>query len=291
MVNLKFAGNVVIKKQFNKLGKIMNKKIAFIGAGNMAIAMIRGLLLAGYDADQIIATGTNSEKLTQLQDELKIHVTTDNAEAIMQSDVVFLAVKPQLLKEVIEPLKEIIQSRRSIIISVAAGITFSQLHEWLGKDLSIVCAMPNLPVKIGEGMSGLFSPDLNDEDKKTVDTIFNLMGKSLWLEDESLMRVLSSLSGSGPAIIYYVIEALREAGAKLGLSFEDANTLSLQMVIGSVLMANADKDDVSKLRKQVTSPKGTTEQAIMTLEKGNLKMLMFEALNSAVKRSIELTKE
>lgn len=269
----------------------MNKRIAFIGAGNMASAIIRGLLLSGYDADKIIATATTLGKLTTLQDELKIHVTTDNAKAIIASDVVVLCVKPQTLKEVVAPLKELFQSHRPIVISVAAGITLSQLHQWLGDDLSIANVMPNLPVKIGEGMSGIYSPELNAEDKKTVDLIFSSCGKTLWLQDKSQMRVLSSLSGSGPAIIYYVIEALREAGAKLGLSFEDANMLSMQMILGSVLMAKEDKNDISELRKQVTSPKGTTEQAINTLEKGNFKTLMFEALNASVERSKELTEQ
>ena len=140
-------------------------------------------------------------------------------------------------------------------------------------------------------MCGLFSPELSNEDKKTVNTIFNLIGKTIWLDNESLMRVVSSLSGSGPAIIYYVIEALREAGEKLGLSMSDANTLSLQMVLGSALLAASDNNDITTLRQQVTSPKGTTEQAIATLEKGNFKSLMFEALNAAIERSKELTND
>ncbi len=137
----------------------------------------------------------------------------------------------------------------------------------------------------------LNSPALNDEDKQIVDSIFNLFGKTIWVHDELLMRVVSSLSGSGPAIIYYVIEALREAGEKLGLSKNDANKLSLQMALGSVLMAAADEHDITTLRHQVTSPKGTTEQAIATFEKGSFKQLMFEALNAAILRSEELTNE
>ena len=128
----------------------MNKKIAFIGAGNMAAAIIRGLLLSGYDANKIIASDLDSNKLTRLHDELKIQVSEDNTQAILQSDVIILAVKPQLLNEVIGPLKKIFQSRQPIIISVAAGITLSQLHHCLGNDLSVVRAMPNLPAKIGK---------------------------------------------------------------------------------------------------------------------------------------------
>lgn len=267
------------------------KKIAFIGAGNMASAIIRGLILSGYDEDMIMASDCDLNKLTQLQNELHINITQDNSSAISYADMVMLAVKPQMISQVLAPLKQSFQAQQPIVISMAAGITLLQLQQFIGSEIPIVCVMPNLPAKIGKGMTGLFSSRLNVDDIKAVDDIFNLIGKTIWLKDESLMRAVSSLSGSGPAIIYYIIEALREAGEKLGLSPSDANVLSQQMILGSVLMADADQNDVSILRKQVTSPKGTTEQAIAVFEKGNLKNLMFEALNAAVERSKELTKE
>jgi pyrroline-5-carboxylate reductase len=259
--------------------------IAFIGAGNMANCLIGGLIKKGHPANQIWASNRSAEKLNKLKNQ-GIHVTLDNNEAAKHADVIILAVKPQLIKDVCVSLSKVIQERAPLVISVAAGIRNTTLSTWLGNDIAIVRAMPNTPALLGLGVTGLCAnAQTTAEQQRLTENITNSVGTSVWLDDESHMDALTAVSGCGPAYFFLVMEAMIEAAVALGLSPEAAKALTLQTALGAAHMATQPEADPLTLRQQVTSPGGVTEQAIINFEQNGIRDLFKQALNAAVARS------
>jgi pyrroline-5-carboxylate reductase len=268
---------------------MIDKKIAFIGAGNMAKAIIGGLIKQGYDASNIIASGPRIENLQKIADEFSVKITTENVAAAQQADVVVLSVKPQMLKQVATELSPALM-HKPLIISLAAGITTESMGKWLQGNFSIVRAMPNTPSQVLLGASGLFANHTTSEsEKKIADAILSAVGIVSWVEKEDLINTVTAVSGSGPAYYFLFMEAMIEAAITQGLSKEVATQLTLQTMLGAASLAKQSELDIVELRRRVTSPKGTTEQAILSFEKDNIRETVKNAMQTCRYRAEELS--
>lgn len=262
--------------------------LAFIGAGNMSRAIIGGLLAEAYPAPSIWATGTNIAKLSDLADQ-GLHTSNNNSQAVLEADVVVLGVKPQVLKTVCLEIRDAVQQAKPLIISVAAGIMTESINEWLGGNVAIVRCMPNTPALVQTGASGLFANNqVDDSHKALASHIATATGIAVWVKDEAQINAVTAVSGSGPAYYFLMMEAMIEAGQKLGLTEEDARALTLQTALGAAKMACASEFDPKELRRRVTSPNGTTEKAIEAFLAGQLPETVETALTACSDRSKEL---
>lgn len=263
--------------------------IAIIGAGNMGLSLIGGLITDKHPANQIIATNPSSEKLAQLEQRFNIKTTTDNMAAAKTADVIIFAVKPQYIADVAKQLAPCIQEHRPLVISIAAGIKTAHLQKWLGNDIAIVRAMPNTPALIGCGATALYANDLvKTEQRNTAESMLRAVGLTLWVNKEDLMDTVTALSGSGPAYFFLMMEALQTAAEELGLPTETAKLLTLQTALGSARIAIESTHSLAELRKHVTSPGGTTEKALSILEEHQIRDIFKKTLSAAKARSEEL---
>jgi pyrroline-5-carboxylate reductase len=270
--------------------------IGFIGAGNMATALVGGLRAQGWPANRLWLSDRNEQQLEAHKSQ-GLRTTTDNAELLDKVEVIVLAVKPQVMASVLKPLAQQAQARRPLIISIAAGIPIDALARWLGgsvgeQSLPIVRAMPNTPSLVQAGATGLFASSAVSTDAKNLaERVMGAVGMTLWVEQEDLIDAVTAVSGSGPAYFFHVMEAMIAAGVKLGLSEQDARALTLQTALGAAQMAVASDVGPAELRKRVTSPGGTTERALRVFNESDL-MNMFEtALKACANRGIELALE
>lgn len=271
---------------------MQNSIISFIGAGNMAISIIKGLLNESYSVKNIWATNNNVDQLNKLKN-LNINLTTDNRHAVQIANIVILAVKPQILKSIAIEIADLIQEKKPLVISIAVGISLNNLEHYLSnKTLALIRCMPNTPALIGCGATGLFANQhCSNTQKNVAESIFRSIGTIVWLSKEEQIDVVAALSGSGPAYFFLFIEALEQAGIELGLSKETANLLTLQTALGSARMAIESKKSMTELREQVTSPGGTTERALKSLNNDNFSAIVKKALKEAKNRAEELAKD
>ncbi len=263
--------------------------ISFIGGGNMARSLIGGLIADGTDPSTLWVADASQEQLSAVKEHLAVNTTTSNLEAAAKADIVILAVKPQILSTVACELAEVARKHNPLFLSVAAGIREQDLNRWLGGNATIVRAMPNTPALIQSGATALVANNkVTQVQRNQAESIMRSTGLALWLESEAQMDVVTALSGSGPAYYFLIMEALEKAACDLGLAPETARLLTLQTGFGATKMALESSDTLEDLRRRVTSPGGTTEQAIKTLENGNIRHLLKEALEAAAHRSSEL---
>lgn len=266
-------------------------KIAFIGSGNMAAALIHGLVEDGYPVRHITAADPDRDKLAALERLDPINTTTDNAAAVAASDIIILSIKPQVAERVARELAPVLASRRPLVVSIAAGIRTTSLQRWLGGGLPIVRAMPNTPAMVQTGATALFATDeVSDDQRSHAESLLRAVGLILWLDDEDQMDAVTALSGSGPAYFFLIMEAMIKSAQSLGLSRDAAQLLTLQTALGAARMAMESDNDPAALRDRVTSPGGTTESAIGVLERAGLMDLFESALKAARDRSIELSR-
>jgi len=266
-----------------------NTTIGFIGAGNMANSLIRGLLAKGSQPSSIIVADVDSEKLEVLSSECGIRLA-DNQSIGREANVVVLAVKPQVMEEVCSNIS--LRDDSSLVVSVAAGTTVALLEKWLGDNTAIVRCMPNTPALVGKGATGLFANEfVSGEQKDLAKTLMDGVGISVWVENESDIDTVTAVSGSGPAYYFLFMEAMQETAAELGLSDDVARQLIYQTALGAADLAMKSTDSIAELRRKVTSPNGTTEVAIKSFEADQLRELVRKALTAARDRSIELAKE
>jgi pyrroline-5-carboxylate reductase len=272
----------------------MRKTITFIGAGNMSSSLIAGLVQDKADLD-IRVSDPNDAQIHALQKMgQSISTYNDNNKAVENSDIVVLAVKPQIMEIVCRELASAVKNKRPLIISIAAGITENKLNQWLGGTktdrLPIVRCMPNTPALVQSGMTGLFANDqVSEQQHSLAESILRAVGITLWFKDEDKLNAVTAISGSGPAYFFLVMEAMEQAAQKLGLTEKDARLLVLQTAFGSAKLALESHDDAATLRQKVTSKGGTTEAAINTLVAGGISGLFEKALIAARDRSIELS--
>ncbi|MGM0571702.1 pyrroline-5-carboxylate reductase [Marinobacter sp.] len=266
--------------------------IGFIGAGNMASAIIGGMLDSGFRAGSIWASAPDDEHLQTIRRKFGVSVTTDNRYCAQQADVVILAVKPQIMADVCRDIAPVVQNTRPLMVSIAAGLTSATLDEWLGGGLPLVRVMPNTPSLVGKGAAGLYANDaVTDDQKKTVESIFNSIGKALWLDDEEMLHAVTALSGSGPAYFFLMLESLEAAATEAGIEADTARALAIQTMAGAAEMAARSEHDPAQLKRNVMSPGGTTEQAVLTFEDGGMRALVEKAYKAAMTRSREMAKE
>lgn len=265
--------------------------IAFIGAGNMASSIIGGLVAQGYDAQTITASDPNESSLNALKERFGIQVSPDNNVACANADVVVLAVKPQVLKAVSQAMQPAIKAD-ALVVSIAAGIGSEDIANWLGENTAIVRCMPNTPALVGQGASGLYANQhVTTEQKALAEKLMSAVGINIWLDDENLIDSVTAVSGSGPAYFFLLMESMIEAGIQQGLSAEQAQQLTLQTAAGAATLAQKSDVDVAELRRRVTSPGGTTEQAILSFENAGFRTIVDEALDACAKRSQAMAKE
>ena len=265
--------------------------IGFIGAGNMAYALISGLINNGFPAVNIAVSDLSSELLSQRKTEFNLKVFTDNTDLVNNCDIIVLAVKPQVLFDVCDQIKNDI-SDKHLIISIAAGIRSHDINRWLGKGRAIVRTMPNTPALLGKGITGMFAnEEVSDEQKTNSEDIINAVGSSIWVESEDMVDAVTAVSGSGPAYFFLMIESMTKAGMALGLDEESANKLSIETALGAAMMAKNSSDNVYELRAKVTSPNGTTQAAIESFQDQDFEVVVSHALRAAYDRASELAQE
>lgn len=258
----------------------MTMTIGFIGAGNMASALVGGLLAKGFSPKQMSIADPNEQQLAIFK-EKGMFTSTNNSDIVLHADVLVLAVKPQIMKQMLEPLASSVQHKKPLIISIAAGINIHSLQTWLGGNMSIVRAMPNTPALVQAGATGLYANDfVSAAQKQQAHTILAAVGLSVWVEQESLIDSVTAVSGSGPAYFFYVMEAMIAAGQQLGLDEKTARALTLQTALGAAQMAIAADETPVQLRQRVTSKGGTTEQAIAVFDAANIQQTFYQALNA-----------
>ncbi len=265
--------------------------ICFIGGGNMARSIIGGLIARGNSASNITVCDPHTAALTKLQADFGVSVGQDNQTAVASADVVVLAVKPQVMGAVCRELAEHI-SPGVLVISIAAGINCTSLAGWLGQRTAIVRCMPNTPALVGEGASGLFaSAGVTPAQRQEAEAIMAAVGLVAWVDQEDLLDAVTAVSGSGPAYFFLAMEAMIAAGIKQGLTAETARTLTLQTALGAARLAQHSGEDVGELRRKVTSPGGTTEQAILSFENNNLRHIYEEAMQACADRARTMARE
>jgi pyrroline-5-carboxylate reductase len=268
---------------------MQNTTITFIGAGNMAHSLIGGLIADGYAATQLWATCPETEALQDLRVRFAIHTTPNNNEGAEQANIIVLAVKPPLLKTVATEIASIIQTKKPLVVSIAAGVREKDIQHWLGGNIAIVRCMPNTPALLSCGATALYANSfVSPEQKDLAESILRAVGMTVWLTAENQLDAVTALSGSGPAYFFRIMEALTEGAEQLGLSRETANLLTLQTALGAARMALESNETVTELRKRVTSPGGTTERALQIMEENNINKIFADVLRAGQQRAVEL---
>ena len=265
--------------------------IGFIGAGNMAYALISGLINDGFNTQNIKLSDPDATLLSLRADEFNLEVFTDNTELAAQCDVIVFAVKPQVLPIVCKQLQTHID-HKPLMISIAAGVRATDINRWLGGNTAIVRTMPNTPALLGKGATGMMANEaVSDEQKALSERILSAVSECLWVEDEKMLDVVTALSGSGPAYFFLMIEAMTKSGVALGLDEKIAEQLSIQTALGASMMASSSEDSARELRAKVTSPNGTTQAAIESFQDQNFDMLVSHAMRAAFDRAREMGTE
>ena len=263
--------------------------ICFIGGGNMATALIGGLLKRDFEAAQLRVVEISADNCAWLQREFGLQATVELGAGVAGSEVIVLAVKPQQLHKVAAQLAPLLSGQ--LLVSIAAGIRAADLARWLGTQ-NVVRAMPNTPALIQSGMTGLYAlPAVSKAQREQAQNILVAVGATLWVQDEIMLDAVTAISGSGPAYVFYFIEAMQQAARELGFEDQDARRLSIDTFLGAAKLADTSEDDVSVLRTRVTSKNGTTERALLSMEANNVAQHIITAAKAAAARAREMGDE
>lgn len=263
-------------------------RIAFIGGGNMATALISRLFASRHNVERIQVAEPDAGARARLKQQWPVHCFAQASDAIKGMDAIVLAVKPQVLPLVLGEIGSLV-TREQLIISIVAGIHTSQIAAQLESKVSIVRTMPNTPALIGLGITGMYaSTNCNLKQRNLTQNLMETAGEVVWLDKENLLDVVTALSGSGPAYFYYLIEALRNAGTRLGLPADVAAKLAMYTAYGASTMAVRSDLDIIELRQRVTTKGGTTEAALEKLDAGKFEQLIYTAIQAATLRGQEL---
>ena len=268
------------------------QKIGFIGGGNMASSLISGLIASGHSPQDLWVSDINQDALKVLAQSLNVNTSTNNDDIINAVDVVVLAVKPQILSTVAKNATASIQQKQPLVVSIAAGISQQSLSQWLGNNIAIVRCMPNTPALVLTGATALHAnAQVTAEQHDLAENIMRSVGIALWVNDESELNVVTAVSGSGPAYYFLLMDAMEKAAIEMGMNEVTARLLVQQTALGAAKIALESSESPEQLRKRVTSPGGTTQQALETFEEGGFTALVSKALHAARDRSIEMSKQ
>jgi len=267
------------------------KKIAFIGAGNMARAIIIGLVNSGVAAENIIVANPSPEKRVQLANEFGVQQTSDNLKAASFADIIVLCVKPHLICDVCQQLTNALDISNNLFISVAAGTTVAQIQQALNCNAALVRVMPNTPSQLGLGMSGMFaSKEVTTEQKAASDKLMSAVGKVIWLATEDKINDIIAVAGSAPAYFFLFMEAMEKQAQVLGFSAEESRMLVQQTALGAAQMVEHNSAAISTLRENVTSKGGTTFAALEQFRADGMEKMVSNAMNAAITRAEEMAK-
>ncbi len=262
-------------------------KITFLGGGNMANALIGGLLKQGFIASDIEVVELNADNRARLSKDYGVFCHAGPENMAWASDIIVLAVKPQSMKEAVVPLVPSLS--KQVVVSIAAGINLASLSRWLGGYRKLVRTMPNTPALIGAGITGLYAlPEVNADERSAAERILQAVGSTVWIAEEERMDAVTAVSGSGPAYVFMFIEALQQAAAELGFSPEQARQLSIETVLGAARLAEQSPETAAVLRERVTSKGGTTEAALRRMAEHKVKEGIVAGVRAAEARGREL---
>ncbi len=267
-------------------------RIAFIGAGNMAASIIGGLVAQGHPPATLSASDPSPESLERLRAVAPVATGTDNRAAVEAADVVILAVKPQVMKQVCTEIGPALAGGDTVALSIAAGIPVASLERWLGPGVPVIRCMPNTPALLGAGASGLYATGaVNESQRAHAAKILSAVGLVRWVEAEDDLHAVTAVSGSGPAYFFLFMEAMAAEGERLGLSRETATALTAQTCLGAARMAAESGVELAELRRRVCSPGGTTERAIESFRGDGLEATVTRAMAACLARSKEMADE
>jgi pyrroline-5-carboxylate reductase len=262
-------------------------KITFLGGGNMATALVGGLISKGFAPGSVRVVEVLAQNRERLATAFGVACFDAPDDAALECDVIVLAVKPQQMREALAPLAGRLKTQ--LVVSIAAGLRLADLRRWLGGHKRLVRAMPNTPALIGAGITGLYAASaVSKSEREAAEQILGAVGSTLWIDDEAKMDSVTAVSGSGPAYVFYFIAALQEAAVQLGFTVEQARTLSLETFVGAARLAAQSGEDVTVLRDRVTSKGGTTEAALLSLDADNVEADLLRAVRAAEARGREL---
>lgn len=268
------------------------RTIGFIGAGNMPRSIIGGMIRGGYPADKVWASNRSRPKLDALHSDFGIQVTQNNHELVSACDVIVLSVKPQIMQEVCADLKAHSPDiTNKLVTTVAAGVPIAKYHSYLGEETRVIRIMPNTPSLVGEGVSGLCADSsVTEADRSYITQVFDYVGLTIWLEEESSIDVLGAVAGSGPAYFFEFMDGLQKAAEALGFDARTARAMVQQTALGAAKMASESELSLEELRKQVTSKGGSTAKGIEAYQEHKLNETSDKAVRAAVARNQEMAK-
>ncbi|NRN28849.1 pyrroline-5-carboxylate reductase [Photorhabdus heterorhabditis] len=269
------------------------RKITFIGAGNMAHAIIAGLVKGGYPAELINVCAPSNTRRDVLAKEYGVNSSSDNIRYAQEADVIVLAIKPQVMADVCQPLKDQVDFSNKLVLSIASGIPVARFNVLLQDKLNIVRIMPNTPALVGQGLSGLFaSEQVRQSDRDFTEVLMNSVGKTYWVKDENGINDIIAIAGSAPAYFFLFMESMQQEAERLGFDSETAREIVLQTAVGSAALA-ASKANLpfATLREQVTSKGGTTAEALHIFYEGKLPEIVSNAMQAAIRRAQEMEKQ
>lgn len=266
-------------------------RIAFLGGGNMARSLIGGLAARGLDMSRVQVAEPVEALRRALEADFGVRTFARAGDAVAGADLWLLAVKPQVMRQLCEPLAAQAQAARPLVVSIAAGIPVARIQQWLGGGLPVVRCMPNTPALLGAGVTGLYAdPAVDAAQRARAQALLDAAGHTVWVAEERLMDAVTAVSGSGPAYVFLLAEAMQAAAEAEGLPAEDARTLVVQTLLGAGRMLAESAEPAAKLRRRVTSPGGTTQAAIETFQRGGFQELVAAAVHAARVRGEELAR-
>lgn len=268
---------------------IDNSIIGIIGAGNMARSLVSGLIESGFKPNRILVSDRNEEKRALFSEQFKVATRHSNIDIANSADILVLAVKPKDMRALTQEIKEAIQKRKPLIVSIVTGIQTEHFEDWLGSHIPIVRAMPNTPALLRVGATGLYANTrVSEEQKNSAESLMRAVGITVWVNHEHDLDIVAALSGSGPAYFYLVMEALQQSAESMGLPKKISQLLTVQTALGAARLALESDSDLAELRQHVTAKGGITEKALDVLEDGEIRLLFKKAVMAARDRSVEI---
>ena len=272
-----------------RVAGMSGSNIGFIGGGNMAASLIGGLIANGTPPGTIRVSDLDTPKLDDLRERFGVNTESGNCAVVSHCDTVVLAVKPQVMRPVVEALAPALGAHGPLLVSIAAGVREADVNRWAGGGMAIVRTMPNTPALVGCGATALYANEkVTPVQRERAGAILEAVGITLWVEDEAQLDAVTALSGSGPAYYFLLMEIMQATGEAMGLDADAARRLTLQTALGAARIANESEEPPAVLRERVTSPGGTTERALVTMRGGGIEKVVADGIRGARQRSVEL---